>query len=204
MHWPLGDYALSTEELAELQPHDPDGARALLEEAGHDIPLRVPVIFPANSDIQFHNKHLPIWKRQMEAAGFEIQEEGLEFTNWLTRYQELEYDASLSLNQIYETPEPNLDFHQSQGPTSDGNFAIGIGELFPEVDEAIEASKSMIIGPEQIEAVKAAQRLIYDRVPAFLPIMSWTDFVVRHSTVKNWPRGLGTGYELYQNDWWVE
>ena len=84
------------------------------------------------------------------------------------------------------------------------HFAIGIGELFPEVDEAIEASKSMIIGPEQIEAVKAAQRLIYERVPAFLPIMSWTDFTVRHSTVKNWPRGLGTGYELYQNDWWVE
>ena len=41
----------------------------------------------------------------MEEAGFNIQEEAQDFTTWLAAYQNLDYDASLSLNQIYETPE---------------------------------------------------------------------------------------------------
>lgn len=204
VHWPLADYALDPAELEELQPYDPERARQLLQDAGHDLPLRVKVMYPANSDIEFHNKHLPIWLTQMRAAGFEIEEDGQEFTNWLNNYQNVNYDASLSLNQIYETPEVNLDFHQAQGPTSDGNYAIGIGQLFPEIDEAIAASKSTIVREEQIELVKTAQRLIYEKGPAFLPIMSWTEFIVRHGFVKNWPRGLGTGMELYVSDWWLE
>jgi len=204
VHWPLEAYALSPEELAELQPYDPEEAKRLIQEAGFDLPLEVKFIYPANSDIEFHNKHLPIWLQQMEAGGFKVQEDPQEFTNWLQNYTDVNYDASFSLNQIYETPEIPVDFHLSEGPTSDGNFAIGIGKLFPEVDEAIQASKSSVNPEEQVELVKDVQRLIYSKEPAFLPIMSWTDFTVRPAYAKNWPRGLGGALELYFNDMWLD
>lgn len=205
VHWPLAGYALDASELEELQPFDPEESRALIEQAGLEVPLRVPFIYPANSDIQFHNKHLPIFLQQMEAAGFQIDEQPQEFTLWLQNYTDVNYDASLSLNQVYETPEVNLDFHTSEGPTSDGNYAIGIGSLFPEIDEAVKASKSSVDPDEQVELVKEAQRLIYSKDPAFLPIMSWTDYTVRQPKVKNWPDGVGTAMDLYLNTYaWLD
>jgi peptide/nickel transport system substrate-binding protein len=204
VHWPLGEYALPEEELAELQPYDPERARSMLEEAGVEVPLPVTVIYPSNSDIQFHNKHLPIWLEQMNAAGFQVQEDALEFGVWLTTYQNVDYDASLSLNQVYETPEVNLDFHSSEGPTSNGNFAIGVGELYPEIDTAIEESKGITDPAEHVEKVREVQRMIYERGPAYLPIMSWTDYTVRHGNVKNWPMGLGAAIELFTNDQWLD
>lgn len=199
VHWPLEAYALDSSELETLQPYDPERSKALIQEAGFDLPLSIKVIYPQNSDIEFHNKHLPIWLQQMSDAGFQIEEDGQEFTNWLANYTAVNYDASLSLNQIYETPEVNLDFHTSDGPTSDGNYAIGVGKLYPEVDEAVQASKSSVDPVEQANLVKDAQRLIYSKQPAFLPIMSWIDYTVRPEAVKNWPDGLGTGAELFQN-----
>jgi peptide/nickel transport system substrate-binding protein len=204
VHWPLGAYALPPEELETLQPFDPEQSRQLLQDAGFSVPLSVKVMYPANSDIEFHNKHLPIWLEQMSAAGFQVDEDPQEFTNWLQNYTDVNYDASFSLNQIYETPEAPLDFHHSQGPTSDGNFAIGVGELYPEVDEAIEASKSSVNAEEQLQLVLDAQRLIYEKAPAFLPIMSWTDYTVRQPKIKNWPSGLGTAFELYLNTAYIE
>ncbi len=204
VHWSLGDFALSPEELEELQPYDPERSKQLLQEAGHELPLRIKVMYPSNSDIEFHNKHLPIWLEQIKAAGFEIEEEPLDFTTWLARYQAIDYDASLSLNQIYETPEPNLDFHGEKGPTNDGNYAIGIGSLYPEIQAAIQDSKGATDAEEHVKRVLDTQRLIYEKGPAFLPIVTWIDFTLRQSYVKNFPTGLGTAYELYQNTAWLD
>ncbi len=205
VHWSLGDYALPPEELAKLQPFDPNKSKQLIREAGHTLPLKIKVVYPQNSDIEFHSKHLPIWRTQMQAAGFQLDEEPLDFTTWLVRYQNVDYDSSLSLNQIYETPEPNLDFQAAKGPTSNGNYAIGIGKLYPEIEQAITASKSTIDPKQNVKLVQDAQRLLYAKGPAFLPIVTWTSFTVRYPFVKNWPTGLGTAYELYtENTAWLD
>lgn len=204
VHWSLGDFALTPDELEELQPFDPEKSKQLIQDAGHELPLKIKVMYPADSDIESHNKHLPIWLEQMRAAGFEIEEERLDFTTWLTRYQAVDYDASLSLNQIYETPEINLDFHGSKGPTNDGNYAIGIGSLYPEIEQAIKDSKSTTDAEEHVRRVHETQKLIYSKGPAFLPLVTWTDFTVRQGAVKNFPTGLGTAYELYLNTAWLD
>ncbi len=201
--WPLGDFALPPEELEQLQPYDPARSRQLIRDATGEDTIRVGMMYPAASSIQFHDQHLPIFLQQMHDAGFEIDQEPLDFTTWLSRYISVDYNASLSLNQVYETAETPLDWHSSQGPQGDGQFGIGIGALYPEVDEAIMDSKRVVDLDQQAEAVRDAQRLIYEKGPAFLPIMSWNAFVLRHPFVRDWYPGLGKA-GLYLNDWWLD
>ena len=59
-------------------------------------------MWPADSDIEQHKLHLPIWLEQMKAAGFEVEADPQPFATWLDNYTNLKYDASLSLNQVYE------------------------------------------------------------------------------------------------------
>ena len=202
VHWPLGDFALPPEELANLQPFDPELSRQLIQEAGFDLPLKIDVMYPV-TDIEFHDRHLPIFLQDMEAAGFDVNLEAFDFGTWLVRYQNLEYDASLALNQIYETPEIPLDWHHSQGPQGNGNFAIGVGVLHPEIDEAIVASKRETDPIAQVEAVRQVQRDIYAVGPAFLPIMSWVNFTLRHGFLKNVTDGLGSTGLYLTSEWWL-
>ena len=133
VHWPLGDFALPPEELEELQSYDPALSRALIQEATGSDSIDITVMYPV-ADIEFHQRHLPIFLKQMSHACFNIQEEVQDFTTWLGNYTVVNYAASLALNQIYDTPEIPLDFHAAQGPQCDGNFAIGVGSLYPEID----------------------------------------------------------------------
>ena len=204
VHWPLGDFALPPEELETLQPFNPEESKRLIREATGEDTISIKLIYPV-TNIQFHDLHLPIFLRQMKDAGFDIQEDAQAFQNWLQNYQDVNYDASLSPNQIYEIPEVNLDFHASQGPQGDGNFAVGIGALFPEIDAAITDSKNTADADELVAKVQEVQRMIYDKGPAFLPIFSWQDFDVYHDNVKNHPdlQGLGGAWR-YFNDWWLD
>ena len=201
VHWPLGDFALPPEELDELQSYDPALSRALIQEATGSDSIDITVMYPV-TDIEFHQRHLPIFLSQMRDAGFNIQEEVQDFSTWLGNYSVVNYDASLALNQIYETAEIPLDFHASQGPQGDGNFAIGIGSLFPEIDEAIQQSKRVTDFAMQAEQVREVQRQIYARGPAFLPIMSWTGFTMYQPYVRNVTQGLGTTGLYLMSEWW--
>jgi len=203
VHWPLGDFALPPEELEELQPYNPQMSRDLILEATGEERIKINVMYPV-SDIEFHDRHWPVFVQQMSEAGFDINEEPQTFTKWLQNYAEVNYDASLALNQIYETPEIPLDFHAAQGPQGDGNFALGIGGIYPEVEDAIRASKTAPSVEEHIEAVRHAQRVIYEHAPAFLPIMSWIGFTLYQPFVRGIMPGLGnTG--LYTTPlWWLD
>ncbi len=201
VQWPLGDFALPPEELEVLQSYDPAESRRLIKEATGEDSIDIKVIYPV-SDIEFHDKHLPIFLKQMGEAGFNIQEDARDFGNWLVSYQNLDYDASLALNQIYEIAEIPLDWHSVNGPQGDRNFGTGIGGLYPEIEAAIAASKTTTDPEEHIAAVLETQRMIYERGPSFLPIMSWTSLALYHSFVKNVPQGLAsTGLFLWNEAW---
>ena len=201
VHWPTGAYALPEEELEELQGFDPELSRQLLQDAGLDLPVPITVMFPANSTIEEHSSHLPIFLEQMAAAGFEVQQDAQDFNTWLDNYTNKNYDASLALNQVYETPEIPLDFHHSAGPAGDDIYSNGLQD--PEVDAAIEEAKTITEPDELVEAIHEVQRLIYDKGPCFLPIVSPFSRTLYWNFVKNIPSGLGsTG--LLINTWWLD
>jgi ABC-type transport system substrate-binding protein len=155
VHWPMGDFAFRGAELDELQPHDVAEARKLVDALGG---LKFKMMYPSNSNIQQHDQHLPIFLKQMEAAGIEIEQDAQDFGTWYSNYQTLNYTASLSLNQSYETPEVPLDFHSIQGPL-ERQFIIGLND--PEIQAAIDKTKQTLDLEERIKAVRDAQKLIY-------------------------------------------
>jgi ABC-type transport system substrate-binding protein len=203
VHWPVVGFALDPEELEDLQPYDPARSRQLIEDATGEDTIKIKVIYPTGVDIGFHAEHLPIWKQQMQDAGFELEEQALDFGSWLGRYAAVDYDASFSLSQVYETAEVVLDWQHSLGPQGNGNYSIGVGALYPEVDEAIQRSKQTADLEEAAERVKDAQRLIYEKGPGFLPIVSWISYDLYQPFVKNITPGLG-GTGQYLNNTWLD
>ncbi|MCH8157863.1 MAG: hypothetical protein IID18_08985, partial [Nitrospinae bacterium] len=69
-------------------------SRQLIQDAGHELPLKITVSFPV-TDIQEHDKHLPIFLQQMQAAGFDVNQNPQDFGSWLDDYTNKDYDASL-------------------------------------------------------------------------------------------------------------
>ena len=201
VHWPTGAYALPPEELDELQKFDPELSKQLLRQAGIDVPLNVKVIFPASLQIQEHNAHVPIFIEQMEAAGFHVEQDPQDLGTWIDNYTDKNYDVSLSLNQIYETPETPLNFHHSQGPMGDNIYASGLGD--PAINAQIDRVKTITDPDALVEAVREVQRAIYEAGPMFLPIVSPFSRTLYWNFVKNYPSGIGQ-MERLLNDWWLE
>jgi peptide/nickel transport system substrate-binding protein len=202
-HWPLGDLALPADERDELQKFDPELSKQLIREATGQDTIDIRVMWPAESTVEEHNLHLPIWLQQMERAGFNVQGDPQDFGTWLQNYTDLNYEASLALNQIYEYAEFNMDFHHSEGPARNGIYTIGTGGAVPAIDAEIDRVKG-ITDPEEFRtAAHDLQRQIYEAGPTFLPLVSPYSFTLYQPWVKNIPRGIGSS-GLFLNTWWLE
>lgn len=199
VHWPLGSYALDDDELSSTyQPFNLEEARTLVEEVGG---IKFKMMYPANTTIQEHGQHLAIFTQQMREANIQVEEQPLEFTNWITGYQKIDYDSSLALNQIYETPELPLLFHSSGGPFSDRTYIQGLGD--PDIDAAIANANRQLSTDARIAAVHDAQRLIYGKEPAFLPLVGPYLHMIYSKRLHNIPSGVGTTFYSLA-DYWLD
>ncbi|HEX5479150.1 MAG TPA: ABC transporter substrate-binding protein [Dehalococcoidia bacterium] len=203
VHWSLGDYALPPSELEKLQPYDPKKSKQLINAATGQDTASVEVIWPADSIIEQHNLHLPIWLSQMKDAGFDIQKKPQAFATWLDNYTNMRYAMSLALNQVYETAEFEMDFESKEGPAGNGTYAVGLGSMFPEIEQGIAQSKAITDTTQQAAKVRDVQRLIYSKGPMFLPICTPYAFTLYQSYVKNIPVNIGTS-GLFLNTWWLD
>jgi ABC-type transport system substrate-binding protein len=198
VHWCVNG-ALSEEELEEYQRYDPAQAKALIQEATGNDSIDINVMFPT-SPIQEHDRHLPIFLQQMQEGGFNINQDPRDLGGWLASYREKDYDASLSLNQIYETAEIPLDFQHSKGPAGSDIYATGLQD--PELDAMIDATKRITDFDEQTQAIKDVQKTIYEKGPTFLPFVTPFSRTLYWNYVKDVPSGLGsTGLFLTHNMW---
>jgi peptide/nickel transport system substrate-binding protein len=200
VHWPVGEgsFAFTQDELEKYQPYDPAEAKKLVSALGG---LKVKMMYPAASPIEQHDKVLPLFLEWMKEADIEIEQDPQDFTTWLENYRTLNYTLSLSLNQVYETPETPLNFHIGKGPIGDRSYAIGLND--PAIEAAVEKTKTTLDLEENIKAVRDAQVLIYEKGPTFLPFVSWYSYTAYAKKVHNIPSGIGlTG--LLINSVWVE
>ncbi|MHB8514005.1 MAG: ABC transporter substrate-binding protein [Dehalococcoidia bacterium] len=203
VHWSLGDYALPPAELAKLQPYDPAKSKQLIKAATGKDTLDVTVMWPADSIIEEHNLHLPIWLQQMADAGFNVVKDPQAFGTWLTNYTNLKYDASLALNQVYEWAEYEMDFESLHGPAGSDIYTIGLGKLYPEIEQAITDSKGITDPVAQATKVRDVQKMIYAKGPMFLPICTPYSFTLYQPYVMNVPAGVGAASANFLNRTWL-
>jgi len=202
-HWPLGDLALPEDELEEFQRYDPAEAKALIRAATGQDTVKIKMMYPAESTIEQHSLHLPIFLQQLKDGGFDVEEDPQAFGTWLDNYTNLNYECSLALNQVYEYAEFNMDWQHSEGPARNNIYAVGIGKLYPEIDEEIDRVKGITDPEEFKEAVHELQRTIFEKGPAFLPLVSPYAITLYQPYVKNIPQGIGAS-GLYVNTWWID
>jgi ABC-type transport system substrate-binding protein len=199
VHWSLGSYALDPQELATTyQPFSVDEAKKLVQEAGG---IKFKMMFPASFSLERHSDHLPIFLAQMKAAGIEVESDAQPFSAWLDNLTKLNYDCTLSPNQIYESPEITLGFHTASGPYADGTYVRGLGD--PQIEAAIKKANETLDLQARIAAVHDAQKVIYGKDPACLPLVTPYDYWSYAKRVHDFPSGIGTSAFLI-NTFWVD
>jgi peptide/nickel transport system substrate-binding protein len=196
VQWSLGAYGFSDDELAQLQPYDPEEAKRIVAEVGG---IKIRMMYPANTPILEHSAHLPIFIEQMKAADIQVDEDPQEFTTWIDNYLNLRYDCSLALNQTYETPELPLGFHTTGGPFGDKTYVQGLGDS--EIDAIVQKVNVTLDYDERVAAVHDAQRLIYEKAPAMLPLVTPYNHLAYRTFVKNIPAGIGTSAYFINSSW---
>jgi peptide/nickel transport system substrate-binding protein len=196
-------------ELAPLA-HDPNGARALLQQAGfadangdgilekNGQPLRF--VLTINSSNRLHADIAQVVQRQLRQVGVDVQIQPQEFQSMLQRYKAREYDAVLanwSLDTFKVDPSPLFSCAQAQVK----NSANRTGYCNPRADALMEQGLRAT-DAEQARGIWAqyAQILHQDQPITFL---YWSEDL---SGLGPRPRGVVTDARskiVNIRDWWI-
>ncbi len=94
-----------------------------------------------------------------------------------------------------------MDWQHSKGPA--GSEVYGTGLQDPEVDAALERAKTLTDPDEIVEEYHRLQRMIYEKGPVFLPLVSPYSRSLYWNFVKGVPQGLSTAGN-YVNTLWLD
>jgi len=195
--WGLDFWALDQDEVAKLQPYDPQDARALLSAAGYADGLELETVYPSDESI---NDHVTILLEQMKAVGVTLRLQPLPLTAWyFDRYSQGKFTFTVAANLAYESPQIPLAFHHSGGPQGEGNWH---GFSDPEVDAIIDRVGQTLEINERQRLVKEAQRLIMSKDPAMVNIFSGNNYNARWDYVRG-TRALARSLALFNRDFWL-
>ena len=192
----FGEYALSQEELEQLQPFDPQEAADLFQAAGV---TQISFVHPTSATMP---DYVNILVQQLENIGLQVRPEPLDAGTWVAGYFGSQHEASFSLNQSYKTPDQALLWYRTGGITGGGQYATG---LYSEaLDEVIDDAASTMDPDERVEAYHEAQRAIFETDPAFLNVFNVTGNTVFYDDVKGLSPGPGNMDEVVFRRTWID
>lgn len=195
--WGLEFWALDQEEVAQLQPYDPDDARALLSAAGYGNGLEVETVYPSEEVV---TDHVTILLEQMRAVGVTLHLQPLPLTAWyFDRYSQGKFTFTVAANLAYESPQIPLAFHHSTGPQGERNWH---GFSDPDVDAFVDRVARTLEITERQRLVKEAQRLIMSKDPAMVNIFSGNEYNARWDYIRG-TRALARSLALFNRDFWL-
>lgn len=200
-------YALDEDDEAmqEYFRHDPEAARALLEEAGFPFDKEFAIKFPSGEQMA---KRAQVLKEQLGRAGVRVRLEGQDLlTVWLPRtLNQGEFDMTLFTHLPYEDPFLPLGFYTDSSPIGPLDAVKGRNNMGFFDDEIIAAADAAALELElepRIEKVKEAQRLIIRKWGPMLNLYSGVSFGARW----HWFKGVVTGrgsFGLFNGRSWID
>jgi peptide/nickel transport system substrate-binding protein len=189
-------YALSKDELAKVQPHDPAEAKKMFQAAGI---TEFEFSHPTSSNM---TDYVTIFVKSMQDAGVTAKPLPLDAGTWVAQYYTNQLKASLSLNQQYQTPDFALQWYVTGGIT--GNNHYDTGYSVPDVDAAIKKAAGTLDDDERAQAYKDAQKTILANHPPFINVFGlYADQMVA-PYIHNYPFGIGSLGYAYQEEIWTD
>ncbi len=200
-------YTLSQDELAEdYFRHDPDAARALLEEAEFPFDQEFPLLF--GSPDEEESNRAQILKEQLGRIGINIKLDPQDLLSvWIPRVLvQGDFVITTFPHLSYEDPFLPLALYTDSSPIGAldpdrGRNAMGFFD--PEITQAADDAARELDFEARAEKVKAAQRLIIEKRAPLINLYSKVDFGARYRWVKGVVTGRGT-YGLFNGQVWID
>ncbi|MBI1886185.1 MAG: ABC transporter substrate-binding protein [Chloroflexi bacterium] len=192
-----GRWALPKEELQQFYRHDPDRARALLEQAGA---IGTKVRLKTASIAGLWEDTVTVVINQLNKVGFDIELQLMDLGTWLTTVLVPGlFDMTFHIHLPYDEPDRALSFYHSKGVTGDLNWA---GYSNPEFDALYEKQTKMFNEDAREKVILAAQRvLLRDHAPPF-NLFAPLAYTGLRDTVQGWRWGTA-GPDIRNWDIWT-
>lgn len=179
----------------ERYPHDPDKARALLDEAGYPDPdgpggqPRLRLTYKTSAD-QFRLAIARILARQLAEVGIEVEVRAFEFGTFFADIKKGNYQlASMQTADITEPDFYYAYFHSSRIPSKkDPDTGNRWRYRSARVDELTERGRQVIDREQRIAIYAEVQEILAGELP-IVPLWHEDSVVVRNVDV--------TGYVMY-------
>lgn len=190
-------YALSQDELkSKQQPFNVQDAKQLFSAAGvKDFTFS----HPTASNIA---DYVNIFVRQMQAAGVTAKADPQDAGTWVSNYFQSKLTASLSLNQIYQTPDVALQWFVTGGITGNGHYDTGFSDH--EVDTAIQNAATVLDETQRQKAYQDAQRIVYSKDPAMLHFINQPGDTLLIKALKGVHRGVSSLNTAFFPGYWLD
>lgn len=192
----FGDYALSADELAKLQPYDAGEAKKLFDAASVS---EVTFMHPTSSTM---NDYVNIMVQQLQQIGVTAKPQPLDAGTWVAGYYTSKLPASFSLNQSYKTPGAALLWYRTGGITGNGRYDTGY--YTPEVDAALDKAATTIDLEGRKAAYLEAQRLILASDPAFINVFNTRSHSLWYSDIQGINPGPGVLDTALIREYWID
>ena len=147
------------DELKNVNPYDPDRAKALLAEAGYPKGFEMTITVPSN--YQAHMDTAQVIVNNLAQIGIKAKIEGIEWTTWLSRvYTQKDYETSVIAFGGKLEPSNILRRYYS---TYKRNF---VNYKNPAFDKAFDEAFSALTQEEQTAKYKECQKYLAEDAPA--------------------------------------
>ncbi|MBN2310149.1 MAG: peptide-binding protein [Candidatus Hydrogenedentes bacterium] len=187
-------------------PFDPEGAAALLDEAGWTDtdgdglrdkggePFRFELQFTASLPI--HQQTATVFQEELAAAGIEMSIRELEWASLLQNVQELEFDAIMMGWSVGPDPDPYQVWHSSQAVKRGSNH---VGFVNAEADEILEKARLEFDRDARIRMYHRFHEILHEEQPYTFLFCRKALVAVdkRFQNTKVYPYGMDS------LEWWV-
>lgn len=190
------DYVLDQEELAELQPYDPDAAKQLLADAGYPDGFQTKLMVTGGYGPRVITGAEWVVE-DLAAIGIEAEIEVVDYATYISnRWATVDYDMAVGLQTPFQEPDEWLraQYH-SEGSRNWWNISD------PELDAMLDEQAGLMDEEERIALAQDIQRYILKEVVNPMQLWLGDTEIVLGPTVRNYRSQPQYGTNHYAYLW---
>ncbi|MFD1848763.1 ABC transporter substrate-binding protein [Oceanobacillus bengalensis] len=194
----LGKWALPLEEREQLQPYDPEGAKALLAEAGFPNGFDTTLMVTDGYGEQL--VRVAQWiAEDLRNVGINAEIEVVEYATYFSeKWPNVDYDIGVGYQTYFQEPDEWLRTQMhSEGTRNWFNISD------PELDVMLDEQRMIIDEDERREMVYDIQRYVLENVVNPIPVSTYYVQSPQQPYVKNWEPHSSYGY-IHMKDVWLD